>query len=141
TPEDLRKFVDENAQTVKEEDVRAFVEENYQAGGRKNVTGEEVQRIKDLIAQQGSLEFRIAANAHRDGAAFRAAEEFFKNKDNEARRKEELERAAKAGLPPPPPTPPEGDTWEFTYSWVEIGKKERAQLGLNNASKGGQRWE
>src|SRR5581483_769143 len=100
TPEDLRKFVDENAQTVKEEDVRAFVEENYQAGGRKNVTGEEVQRIKDLIAQQGSLEFRIAANAHRDGAAFRAAEEFFKNKDNEARSKEELERAAKAGLPP-----------------------------------------
>jgi hypothetical protein len=52
-----------------------------------------------------------------------------------------LERAAKAGLPPPAPTPPEGDPWDFTYSWVEIGKKERATLELSNAAKGGQRWE
>src|SRR5262249_43164124 len=41
TPEELRKFIDENAQTVKEDEVRSFVESRYQAGGRKNVTGEE----------------------------------------------------------------------------------------------------
>jgi SecD/SecF fusion protein len=141
TPEDLRKSIDENGQTVKEDEVRKFIDDNYKGADRKNVTGEEVQRIKDLIAQQGSLEFRIVANRHRDGAALRAAEDYFKGKDNEARRKDELERAARAGLAPPAPTPPEGDTWEFTYSWVEIGKKERTALGLNNAAKGGQRWE
>jgi SecD/SecF fusion protein len=138
--DELRKFVEANNQAVSEKEVKEFVDDNYQAGGRKNVTAEEVQRIKDLIAQQGSLEFRIVANRHNDGPAFKAAEEYFKGKENEAQRKQELQRAAEAGLPPPAPVVTEGEP-PPTYSWVEIGRQERATLQLNNASKGTPRWQ
>src|SRR5262249_30186718 len=55
------------------------------------------------------------------------------------KRKEELEKLAKKGLPPPvPPSDapdgtylgPHGD--RFRYSWVEMGKEERRSLGLSN---------
>jgi SecD/SecF fusion protein len=135
--DEVQKFVAENAATVNEEDVRKFVESNYSTGTKKYVTSEEIQRIKDLIAQQGSLEFRIVANKHRDGDAFRVAEETIKKTD-----KAELDRLARVGLPPPAPVAPEGEKWEFTYSWVELGSDERLNLELaNKFGPAGQTWQ
>ena len=67
---------------LKTEDVESLITTRYQAagGGRKNLTGEEVQKIKDLIAQQGSLDFRIVANQDQDGPPIKAAEDYFKDK-------------------------------------------------------------
>ena len=90
---------------------------------------------------QGRGNRGLSTNRHKDAAAFRAAEDYFKGKDNEAKRKVELQQAAEAGLPPPAPVVTEGGDPVPTYSWVEIGRTERATLGLNNASKGGQRWQ
>src|SRR5439155_13662913 len=134
--DEAQKFVADNAATVKEEEVRSFVEANYTTGKKKNVTSEEIQRIKDLIAQQGSLEFRIVANRHRDGEAFRVAEETIKKVD-----KAELDRLARVGLPPLPPVAQEGDKWEFTYSWVELKQDERESLELaNKFAPSGKNW-
>jgi len=135
--DEVQKFIADNAATVKEEDVRAFVEANYATGKKKNVSSENIQQIKDLIAQQGSLEFRIVANRHRDGEAFRVAEETIKKVD-----KAELDRLARVGMPPPPPVAPEGDKWDYTYSWVELGQDERQSLGLSNKfGPSGQEWQ
>lgn len=133
--EELKKFVAENAATTPLSDVEAFINERYQAsGGKKSLSSEEVQKIKDLIAQQGSLEFRILANEHMDGAAIRAAQDYFKNKSPE--RTELLRRRAVQGLPPEPPKPADdAEPWRFTYSWFELGKDERRSLGLSNAAK------
>ena len=140
--EELKKFITENLATTKLEDVESFVSEHFKAaGGKKNLSSEEVQKIKDLIAQQGSLEFRIVANQHMDGVAFQAAQEYFKNKSPE--RTADLERRARQGLPPESPKPgDDAEPWKFTYSWVELGKDERRTLGLSNASKdAGPNWK
>ncbi len=133
--EDVKKAA-ADAPTVTAAEVEAFVREHYRAagGGRKNLTGEEVQRIKDLIAQQGSLDFRIVANEDQDGPAIRAAQEFFKDRTPDRGR--DLERRASQGLPPPAPVrPADADDWLSTYSWVELGRDERKSLGLSNANK------
>jgi SecD/SecF fusion protein len=119
-------------------DVEKVVNEKYHAGGqqKRDVTGEEVQRIKDLIRQVGRLEFAILANDHQDddSRAIRAAQDYFLEAAKNPARKAELEKLARSGLPPPAPV---GD---FTvrgqpaaYQWVEIGRSERQSLGLNNA--------
>jgi SecD/SecF fusion protein len=133
--EELKKFISDNLTTTPPEEIEAFVNQHYgAAGGKKNVSSEEVQKIKDLIKQQGSLEFRILANQHMDGVAIKAAEEFFKNKTPE--RIADLERRARQGLPPEPPKPTEdAEPWKYSYSWFELGKDERRALGLNNAAK------
>ncbi|HEY1379130.1 MAG TPA: protein translocase subunit SecD, partial [Gemmataceae bacterium] len=125
-----------DAPTLTSGELEEFVRANYHTagGGRKNLTGEEVQRIKDLIAQQGSLDFRIVANDDQDGPAIRAAQEMFKDKSPEFAR--ELERRAAQGLPPPAPTHAAGaEDWLSTYSWVELGRDERKSLGLSNGNK------
>src|SRR5262245_22279770 len=139
--DELKKFIADNLTTTPPEEVEAFVTQHYvSAGGKKNVSSEEVQKIKDLIKQQGSLEFRIVANQHMDGVAIRAAEEYFRNKSPE--RIADLERRARQGLPPEPPRPSDdAEPWRFTYSWFELGKDERRSLGLNNASKDSPNWK
>src|SRR5262245_20690748 len=59
-------------------DVDKYIKDNYAGEKQKELTGEEVEKIKDLIQRVGSLEFRILANRHDDDAAVKAAEEYFK---------------------------------------------------------------
>ena len=55
-----------------------FITTNYSGGKeRRALTTEEVERIKALIAQVGSLEFRILANTRDDKDAIDAAEKYF----------------------------------------------------------------
>jgi SecD/SecF fusion protein len=137
----------------------AFIEENYgpspksigesisetdrEIGRTKDLTVEQVQKIKELVARVGSLEFRILANAHDDKEAIKDASAYI----NSSASKDELERAAVRGEPPPGPRTSAGDLKEYdidlprnnksrvTYSWVELGPQERTQLGLDNASR------
>ena len=71
--DEVKKFAADNEQLTSTDQVQAFVSARYQAvgGGKRNLTSEQVQRIKDLIAQQGSLDFRIVANEHQDGVPIR----------------------------------------------------------------------
>lgn len=133
--DELKKFIAENAASTPLSEVEAFVNNRYQAsGGKKSLSSEEVQKIKDLIAQQGSLEFRIVANEHMDGQAIRSALDYFKNKTPE--RTELLRRRAIQGLPPEPPkAADDAEPWKFSYSWFELSKDERRSLGLNNTAK------
>jgi SecD/SecF fusion protein len=109
-----------------------FISKHWQIGkDRRQLTGEEVENIKNLIGQQGRLEFRILANRVDDREAIDIAQkdladvprriaelesqrEALKNKKDSA----SLERLAKidkqldglkgiSGSPPPPPEPPE----------------------------------
>jgi SecD/SecF fusion protein len=135
---------------IKDEDIEKFIDENYQFGkDRKDVTGEDVQHIKELISQVGSLEFRILANEPDDSEAIKAAQEYI----NDPAHKAELESAAVAGRPPQGPTPPPDNTYitkkgtkafvvkkddvphHYTYSWVEAGKEVRHDYGWDNAAK------
>ncbi len=109
-----------------------------QASGRRTLSDEEVQNIKNLIGQQGKLEFKILANPTDDREALERAEEFFRNPDN----KSKLDDAEKKGLAPPDPLPQGGGTTfsislngenvDYSYNWVLVGKEEIWNLNLNN---------
>jgi SecD/SecF fusion protein len=113
------------------------------ASGRKTLTNEEVENIKNLIQQQGRLEFRILANSIDDKEAIDRAAEYLRNPDNQAK----LEDLEKKGLPPPDPLPQgggtsfpvtlNGETINYGYQWVLIGKEYLYQLHLNNAAAKG----
>src|SRR5262249_20373953 len=122
------------------------IEKSNKASGRgRDLTVEEVQRIKELIAKVGSLEFRILANSFDDKAAIDEAKKMIKNN------KQDLAEKQVKGQPPQPPTEngrPDGQPKKFdlttlprgykskvTYSWVELGPQERQQLGLSNAAE------
>jgi SecD/SecF fusion protein len=130
--EDARKFVDENEQTIPTADIARFINDSYEGSGQRGASAEFIQEVKDKIAQQGSLEFRIVANEDQDGPAIRAAQEALRDRSPE--RVADMERRASQGLPPPPPVRPAeaAEEWMSTYSWVELGRDERRSLGLNN---------
>jgi len=144
------------------EDIDNFIKDNYRSTGKKrDFTSEKIQEVKDLIAQVGSLEFRILANTQDDADAIDAAKKFFEKVNDPStpeKEREELKRKlqqlAEDGKPPPMPEGPldiapgqggyyEGAKGRFRYSWVELGKAERKQLGLDNASEkaGSFRWK
>jgi SecD/SecF fusion protein len=135
---------------LQDKDIEDFIDAHYKPDQkRKDLTSEEVQRIKDLIAQVGSLEFRILANQEDDADALQAAKSYIEDPKNKA----ELDSRAVAGKPPPGPPPPEDKTFitkkgtktflvkkgdvehHYTYSWVEMGRQERFQLGLDNSAQ------
>lgn len=126
--------------------IEAFINEHYKVSQeRRHLTGEEVQNVKELISRVGSLEFRILANDRDDSAAIDAAKRYFADVKNNPKLKSDLESLALTGKPPPPPSSPEGkgfpatlggETQNYNYSWVEIGKSERQVLGLTNANEG-----
>jgi SecD/SecF fusion protein len=126
-------------------DIEKFMDANTPGGReRRPLTEEAVNHIKDLISQVGSLEFRILANERDDEAAIKKAEEFFetKNKEEEAALRANLEKLALEGKVPPPPAPPEQqpgfevpNRGLHTYSWVELDRYERHNLGLDNAAE------
>ncbi|HTU88975.1 MAG TPA: protein translocase subunit SecF [Gemmataceae bacterium] len=111
------------------------------ASGRQTLNPEEVENIKNLIQQQGRLEFRILANPNDDKDALERASEFLRNPDNQ----EKLADLEKKGLPPPDPTAQGGgttfaviiggETINYSYSWVMVGKEELYNLNLNNAAE------
>jgi SecD/SecF fusion protein len=124
---------------VSSDDIEGFISKHYQAGSQKSrdVTTEQVQHIKNLIAQVGSLEFRILANEKDDEEAIKVAKAYFEDSSH----KEELQALAVKGQPPPGPPPGDKEAFvvpdkgSFTYSWVEISLKERWAMGLNNAAE------
>ncbi|MCI0684537.1 MAG: protein translocase subunit SecD [Gemmataceae bacterium] len=134
-------------------EITEFVEQNYgpsaysiaeniqkqaEAQGEfQDLSVEEVQRIKDLVAKVGSLEFRILANNEDDDDGQKAAKDLFVGIDLT----DELKKRAKEGRPPPAPKAvfdidlPRGVKSRVTYSWVELGPQERKQLSLDNAAR------
>ncbi len=102
--------------------------------GKRQATAEEVERIKALIAQVGSLEFRILANSQDDDKAIQEAEEYIKDPKN----KEKLERLAREGKAPSGPSdgkPYDTSKGKHSYSWIELDRQERAVLNLDNSSE------
>jgi SecD/SecF fusion protein len=103
-----------------------------------SLTPEQVQERKELIASQGSLEFRMLANRSNDGEAINAARAWFDKAAKDPSIQRELENLAFADKPPPPPTAPGGgttfntDLGTFAYSWVELGADYRREHGLAN---------
>ncbi len=127
-------------------EISQFIEEHYSVSKeRRQLTGEEVQHIKELISRSGSLEFKILANDHDDVEAIAAAKKFFEDAKKDPKLKAELENRAVAGQPPPPPVNSDGklqfptatNIGSYTYTWVELGKGERANLGLSNTFEKG----
>lgn len=137
------------------EEVRSFIRDNYgpsadqivkdinarmrQSGHNRDLSVEEVQRIKDLVSKVGKLEFRILANSRDDKAGVEAALKLINEPD--AQTKKDLEEAQQKGLPPPAPRQKfdivlaNKAASKVTYSWVELGPQERKQLHLNNAAR------
>jgi preprotein translocase subunit SecD len=108
---------------------------------KRGVTKEEIQRIKDLVAKVGHLEFRVLANNVDDGKALADVRAFL----NDPARRRELENCQNKGLPPPVPLTPRGEAQTYrvklakhesvvTYGWVELGPQERRALNLDNAA-------
>lgn len=143
----LQHFINEHY-GPSEADIQAEIKKHYsQASGHsKDLTVEEVQRIKDLVSKVGALEFRILANSIDDKQAIDDAKDMFENPERWGVTKDEMEKRAINGEPPPSPhegdelkeyniTLANGEKAKVTYSWVELGKQERRTLGLNNAAK------
>jgi SecD/SecF fusion protein len=131
-------------------EIEKKIEAVYRPGGRsRDLTVEEVQRIKELVSKVGSLEFRILANSVDDAEAIKDAAQMLNTADSNPQLKAELDDDQNNGLPPPAPRNAgtkepkryyiklHGDTEAktiVTYSWVELGPQERQQLGLHNAA-------
>jgi len=107
---------------------------------RRSFTGEEIENIKNLIQQQGRLEFRILANHVDDKDAWEAAAAYIKDPKNA----DKLKTAEAKGEPPPPPDQNGdryfavnvgGESTRQEYSWVEVGKEELYSLQLNSAAE------
>lgn len=137
TAEEITEFVDQNygpsAFSIAEK-VRSLADRE---GRFRDASVEDVQRIKDLVAKVGSLEFRILANEMDDKVGQTKAAAMFKDIDLN----EDLVKRAKEGRPPPAPKDveeinlPRGVKSRLTYSWVEMGPQERKALNLDNAAK------
>ena len=81
-----------------------FEKFSEEAGYGKDLTVEDVQHIKELVAKVGRLEFRILANAHDDKEAIAFSEQMLNvQKDNDAKLAQEIKDAQAKGLPPPGP--------------------------------------
>ncbi|GEM_PF-233896 len=137
--EDITKFVDDNYGESVFAISEAIANEAKKTGRSRDLTVEEVQRIKDLVSKVGSLEFRILANSTDD----RDGEEDAKKLLNSGDLSQDLETKAKQGLPPPGPHNkpfwpvklPRSVLSKLTYSWVELGPQERKAMNLDNAAK------
>jgi SecD/SecF fusion protein len=125
---------------VKISEIDQFIKDRYKSD-RIHLTGEEIQRTKELIASVGSLEFRILANSRDDHEAIAAAEKFFEDAQKDPKIQADLQYLALKGKPPPPPPPPtpqgfpvklRGHEGNFTYRWVELGRKPRHDFRLSN---------
>ena len=142
--DDIEKFIEANYGPSLTRIQKQIREEIDKTGRGKDLTVEEVQRIKDMVAKVGSLEFRILANSKDD-------KEGEKDAIDAIAGAKDLEGRAKSGLPPLGPTQPDdpthtilahytlklprNQTSRVTYSWVELGPQERRALDLDNAAR------
>ena len=121
-----------------------------ETGQSKDLSVEEVQRIKDLVSKVGSLEFRILANAKDDSEAIADAQKQINPDIRTPEDTKDLQDAQDKGLPPPGPRKKENNQFlqkiytiklargtesRVTYSWVELGPEERRALNLDNAAR------
>jgi SecD/SecF fusion protein len=143
-PSDLRGVV---IRPIGESRVEILMPYKAPEPGQEGAGGNDVEYVKGLIREVGSLEFRILANQTDDEDGLNAIKAYLERaRDNptgpEAR---DLEAAAKAGLPPPFPNPGPTDTpflfknEPVRYEWVELGKHRRAELGLSTKAAEGVR--
>ncbi len=146
TADEVREFIYEYygqpVQTITEE----INKEMQKSGLGKDLSVEEVQRIKDLVSKVGSLEFRILANKNDDAEGQKDAAKVFDEVGRNPKFAQELDNAAQRGLPPPGPKDADGKQKRYkiptrggpswvTYSWVELGPQERRALNLDNAAR------
>jgi SecD/SecF fusion protein len=127
--------------------IREFVASHFKrdSSARRSFSAEDIEHIKNLVSQQGRLEFRILANGQDDNAAITRAQAYLRD----AKSSKELHELEEIGQPPPSPRTEEGsDTFavtlqgeshNFRYSWVEVGKEElyphdpqHTEYALNN---------
>ena len=111
--------------------------------GGGGINQSEVEKVKGLIREVGSLEFRILANQNDDDRAVGDAQAYFDRaaSNPEGDEAKALDAAARSGLPPafPNKTPEDADQYivmnePVQYAWVELGKNERADLGLSTVN-------
>ncbi|MSR32570.1 MAG: protein translocase subunit SecD [Gemmataceae bacterium] len=142
---DLMKLIgvveDANPEKNKDE-IAKFVRDRFQENrDKRGLTSEEVEKIKDLIAQQGRLEFRILANQVDDLEGIQAAQKALRDPANQIK----LRQLARDGEPPVPPKQDNGnpaftasingESGQYTYSWIEVGKEELYSLHLNSEAE------
>jgi preprotein translocase subunit SecD len=81
--------------------ITQYLTQNYK---ERALTSEEVQKVKEKIAQVGSLEFRILANDHDDKRALELARHYFERaRKNDGPERLTLTDDALSGRAPPPP--------------------------------------
>ncbi|MCY2941489.1 MAG: protein translocase subunit SecD [Planctomycetota bacterium] len=137
----IARVEDAYPDTEKESVSKSIRDRFLQNKEKRSLTTEEVERIKDLIAQQGRLEFRILANRLDDEEAIAAAEKYLREPANQVR----LKKLARDGDAPPAPMTDNGtatfnasingDRAQYSYSWIEVGKEELYSLGLNSSAE------
>ena len=120
------------------DEIAATINQYYKATDQRDITAEDIEHVKELIAHVGRLEFLILANDTDDAEGKEAAQQTLNRIG-----KEKLDELAKQGLPPPGPRTPDGkpqifpiktargQTSNVTYSWVQLDL-HRKSLGLSN---------
>jgi SecD/SecF fusion protein len=113
---------------------------------RRSMTGEQVQRVKELISRVGSLKFVMLASTDDDKEGVETAQRYFDSVQNNEAELSKLRAADVTGAPPPPPTPPDHksfntDLGAYTYTWVELGPEERHFYGLANDQSSSLFWQ
>jgi SecD/SecF fusion protein len=137
----VHDLLQEQKKDVSADDIGKFVEQHYK---ERSLTNEEIQAVKEKIAQVGSLEFRILANEKDDKRALELARAFFVRAQKDGPERKSLQDANVLGKAPPPPREPDGRAFldtatglgSFTYSYAEMGKSERKTMHLDNESEG-----
>ena len=115
-----------------------------QAAARRGPAGpSDVEYIKGLIREVGSLEFRILANQTDDAKAIADAQDYFeraaKNPDGDEAKA--LDNAARAGLPPPFPNKTAEDVDEYMVDGRRrVGLPGQYALGRARARTSGATW-
>jgi SecD/SecF fusion protein len=146
--DEVRQFIRANYGPSVPEIVKTIEKYSQETGYSKDISIEDVQRVKDLVAKVGRLEFRIIANWNDDKEAIQDAERMI-NKDVQTNPEleKEIKDAQSKGLPLPGPRDADGNPKKYTitvargaksnvtYSWVELGQLERHTLKLNNAAR------
>ena len=113
-------------------------DESKKSSKRGALTTEDVQDKKELIAQQGSLEFRILASRDVDLDAMSVARANIAKLSKD--QKDVLDNLAYNGQPPPIPVKdgPNGSIYfdtskgRYSYVWKEVGPYYRQDHGLSN---------
>jgi SecD/SecF fusion protein len=150
---EVSEFIRANYGPSVQEIVKKIQSYSEESGYSKDLSVEEVQRIKDLVAKVGRLEFRILANYNDDKDAIEDAKRMI-NTDAQAdpNLDKEIKDDQAKGLPPPGPRDTDGNPKKYTvtvargakstvtYSWVELGQIERRNLHLDNASRTDAQW-